>query len=143
MTDFQSNMAENFTWLFITLECWNANPKTWNMLDWKSKTPHLCQNNPKLGLLPHVGLFNASKIVLDFSIQHFSSHRIVSLFHVSILFLGSVLNLPCHFPYEMWWLKEYVAMRQAMKHLKQRLMHLNNLDWPGLLVDVSEMVGSI
>ena len=54
---FQSNKAETFTALFITFSCWNVNPKTQKMLDWKSKPPHLCKNNPKLHLLHHLGLF--------------------------------------------------------------------------------------
>ena len=33
----QSNTAENFTALFITLPYWNVNPKTQKMLVWKSK----------------------------------------------------------------------------------------------------------
>ena len=48
---------ENFTTLFITLPCWNVNPKTQKMLDWKSKPTYLCKRNPKLRLLCGIGLF--------------------------------------------------------------------------------------
>ena len=81
----QSDTTENFTALFITFPCWNVNPKTQKMLDWKSKPPHFVKaiQNSAYGVV--LDCFNMCEIGLDFSIQHFWCHWITSIFRNLII----------------------------------------------------------
>ena len=75
---FQSNKAETFTALFITLSCWNVNPKTQKRIE----NPHLLTcvktiQNSTYGII--LDCFNMHEIRLDFSF-------LKSLDYLSIIF---------------------------------------------------------
>ena len=63
----QSNTVENFTALFITLPCWNVNPKTQKILDWNPSLLTCVKAIQNSSYWVVLDCFNKREIVFGFS----------------------------------------------------------------------------